>query len=66
MLIQMFHVLVHNHHPMDTLVHALVMYPLVTRSVTTAVTTTTWLEFRVELVKEMVPGREVTHPVSKV
>ena len=66
MLIQMFHVLVHNHHPMDTPVRALVMYPLVTKSVTTAVTTTTWLEIRIELVKEMVPGRDMTHPVSKV
>ena len=62
----MFHVLVHNRHPMGTLVHALVMHPLVTRSVTTAVTATTWPEIRVELVKEMVPGQEVIHPVSKV
>ena len=62
----MFHVLVHNHHPMDTPVHALVMYPLVTKSVSTAVAATTWLELRIEFVKEMVPGQEMTHRVSKV
>ena len=52
---------------MDILVHALVLYLLVIKSVTiVTVTSTTWLEIRVELVKEMVPGREVTHLVFMV
>ena len=63
----MFHASAHYHHPMDTLVHALVLSQLATKSVTTVtVKPTTWLEFGVELVKEMAPGQEVTHLVFMV
>ena len=52
---------------MDTLVHALVLYQLAIKSVTTVtVKPTTWLEIIVELVKEMVLGLEVTHLVFMV
>ena len=51
---------------MDSLVPAQVMYPPDISLVIIVVTPTNWLEIRVELVKEMVPGREVTHLVFKV
>ena len=64
---QMFDANVLCHHPMGILVHALVLYLLVLKSVTiVAIRSTTWLEIRVELVKEMVPGQEVIHLVSMV
>ena len=64
---QIFHANVHFHHPMDTLVDALVLYLLVIKSVIiVTVRSTTWPEIRVGLVKEMVPGQEVIHLVSMV
>ena len=62
----MFHANVHYHRTMDSLVHAQVMYPLDISLVIIVVTPTNWSEFRVELVKEMVLGLEVTHFVFKV
>ena len=64
---QMFHANVHYHHLMDTLVHALVLYPLGTKSnIIVTATPTTWLVIPVGLVKEMVPGQEATHLVFMV
>ena len=64
---QMSHANVHYHHLMDILVHALALYLLVTVSnIIVIVTPTTWLVIPVGLVKEMVPGQEVTHLVFMV
>ena len=63
----MFHANAHYHHLMDTLVHVLALYLLGTVSnIIVTVTPTTWLVIQVGLVKEMVPGQEVTHLVFMV
>ena len=51
-----------------TSIHALILYPLDMKSNITVltVTHTIWLVIKLELVKEMVPGQEVTHLVFKV
>ena len=51
---------------MDSLVHALVMYHLDIKSITTVVVPTLCSVFKIELVKETVSGQEVIHLVFEV
>ena len=46
--------------------HALVMYHLDIKSITTVVTPTLWSVLKIELVKETVSGQEVIHLVFEV